>query len=67
MTPHEYICIARKSLNMTQEEFADRLHTTRQTVSKWERGWEVNYITLELVRRICEDKGIEMPKIEELG
>ncbi len=28
----------RKSLEMTQIEFAERMHVTRQTVSRWEAG-----------------------------
>ena len=28
----------RKSLNMTQIEFAEKMHVTRQTVSRWEAG-----------------------------
>lgn len=28
----------RKSLGMTQIEFAERMHVTRQTVSRWEAG-----------------------------
>ena len=28
----------RKSLGMTQIEFAEKMHVTRQTVSRWESG-----------------------------
>ena len=28
----------RKSLGMTQIEFAEKMHVTRQTVSRWEAG-----------------------------
>lgn len=28
----------RQAFNMTQEELADRLYVSRQTISKWEKG-----------------------------
>lgn len=38
MTFGERIKALRKERGMTQEELAERLSVTRQTVSKWEQG-----------------------------
>ena len=34
----EKIAARRKDLGLTQTDFADKLHVTRQTVSRWEAG-----------------------------
>ena len=34
----EYIAEKRKEKNLTQQELADKLNITPQSVSKWERG-----------------------------
>ncbi|CAK1234812.1 helix-turn-helix transcriptional regulator [Fructobacillus cardui] len=41
----------RQSKKMTQQELADILHVSRQTVSTWENG--KNYPSLEILRSIC--------------
>jgi len=33
-----YIAEIRKSLNLTQEQFGDRLNVTQSTISSWEKG-----------------------------
>ncbi len=38
---NENIEVTRKSKGLTQEELAIRLNVTRQTVSKWEKGYSV--------------------------
>lgn len=38
---HENLKKLRKTKGLTQEEIAERLHVTRQTISKWERGLSV--------------------------
>lgn len=38
MNVHDYIKQVRKSLGLTQTEFAEQLQTTQANVSKWERG-----------------------------
>lgn len=36
MTTGEKIAVERKKINYTQEQLADRMYVTRQTISKWE-------------------------------
>lgn len=43
---------------MSQEEFAQRYHVTRQTISNWEN--EKNYPDLETLVKISEDSGISI-------
>ena len=43
---------------MSQEEFAQRYHVTRQTISNWET--EKNYPDLETLVKISEDSGISI-------
>lgn len=38
MQLHEKLTMLRKQNNLTQEQFAEELSVSRQTVSKWERG-----------------------------
>lgn len=38
---NENIKRIRKSKGLSQEEFADKLHVVRQTISKWEQGLSV--------------------------
>lgn len=53
----------RKNRGFTQEELAARLHVTRQTVSKWEKGYSVP--DAELLSRMAEV--FEVPVAELLG
>lgn len=53
----------RKSRGFTQEELAVRLHVTRQTISKWEKGYSVP--DAELLSRMAEV--LEVPVTELLG
>lgn len=48
----------RKERNMTQEEFAQIFHVTRQTVSNWEN--EKSYPDLETLVRISEEFQISL-------
>ena len=53
----------RKNRGFTQEELAARLHITRQTVSKWEKGYSVP--DAELLSRMAEI--LDVPVTELLG
>lgn len=48
----------REREHMSQEEFAQRYHVTRQTISNWEN--EKNYPDLETLVKISEDSGISI-------
>ena len=48
----------RKERNMTQEEFAQIFHVTRQTVSNWEK--EKNYPDIETLVSISEQFNISL-------
>ena len=50
METKEMILKLRKSLNLSQDEFAERLFVTRQAVSRWENGDTIpNTDTLKLI------------------
>jgi len=53
----------RKNRGFTQEELAARLHVTRQTISKWEKGYSVP--DAELLSRMAEI--LEVSVTELLG
>lgn len=38
MVLSEKLSLLRKQNNLTQEQFAEEMSVSRQTVSKWERG-----------------------------
>ncbi len=54
----ENFAFYRKKLNLTQEELAERLFVTRQTVSRWENGAVVP--DAELLIRICDIFGCDL-------
>ena len=47
---------ARKALNLTQAEFAERLGFTKSTISQWESG--INQIPLATIGLVCSTFGI---------
>jgi len=53
----------RKNRGFTQEDLASRLHVTRQTISKWEKGYSVP--DADLLSRMAEV--FEVPVTELLG
>ena len=59
MKHHERLKIVRMEYNLSQEDIANLLHTTRQQVSKWEVGTQMmgvdKYITLAQFYNISVD------------
>lgn len=65
----KFIAKNRKSMNMTQNELAEKLHITDKAVSKWERGLSfpdisiliplseiLNISLYDLLKGGCEDE-----------
>lgn len=52
MTIADKIKTLRKSCNMTQEELADKINVSRQTISKWETN--VSIPDIESIIKICK-------------
>ncbi len=51
----------RKSEGLSQTEFAEKFHVTRQTVSNWENG--KNYPDMETLMRISDEYGITFDEL----
>ncbi len=51
----------RKSEGLSQTEFAEKFHVTRQTVSNWEHG--KNYPDMETLMRISDEYGITFDEL----
>lgn len=52
----EYVQMKRKSMNMTQGEFAEKLFVNPTTVSKWERG--VSFPDIMMIPAMCRELNI---------
>lgn len=52
----KYIAQKRKSVNLTQEELANRLYVIPTTISKWERG--VTYPDISVITNLCKELNI---------
>ena len=50
---NDNIRTVRKNRGFTQEDLASRLHVTRQTVSKWEKG--ISVPDAEMLTRLAEE------------
>ena len=50
---HERLKKLRKALDLTQQEFADRIGSKRNTVGQWECG--INAITDQVITSICRE------------
>lgn len=57
----------RKELGLTQQEVADKVFVTRQTVSKWELGKSrPDLISLKLLEELLQEAFLESPKKERI-
>ena len=50
---NDNIRTVRKNRGFTQEDLASRLHVTRQTISKWEKGLSVP--DAEMLSRLADE------------
>ena len=51
----------RKAEGLSQTEFAEKFHVTRQTVSNWEHG--KNYPDMEILIKISDEYGITFDEL----
>ncbi len=51
----------RSEKGLTQKDFAERLHVSDKTVSKWERG--DGYPDIEMLKPICHELGISVDEL----
>lgn len=51
----------RKNKGFTQEELANRLHVTRQTISKWEKGYSVP--DADLLSKLAEELDVSVSEL----
>lgn len=59
-TLSDLIQLKREQLNLTQQEIADILQVSRQTISKWENGY-INHMEIGKVAKYA--KVLELPAI----
>lgn len=57
----ETILKLREEKKMSQEEFAQYYHVTRQTISNWEK--EKNYPDLQTLVKISDESGVPLDSI----
>lgn len=55
----------RKSRNLSQEQFAEMFHVTRQAVSNWEH--DRNYPDMKVLKKISEEFGIPLDSLQNDG
>lgn len=61
MTLGEKIIAIRKAHNLNQQQFADKFHVTRQTVSNWENNR--NYPDMSSLKMISDEYGISFDEL----
>ena len=57
----KFILNLRKQNNLTQKEFADKLHVTAQAVSKWENGRGIPDI--EILQKMSKEFNVDIDSI----
>lgn len=55
------IAAARKKLNYTQRELAEKLGVSDKTISKWERG--AGYPDIAILLPLCKELGLEVSQL----
>ncbi len=60
LTPEE-IRQNRKKLGLTQEELAERLSVAEATLSRWEKGWQIQQRSLDKLMRLF----FELPEVRQ--
>ena len=61
MTFHEKIRQCREENELSQDNIAERLHVSRQAVSKWERG--INQPDIETIVRLSDIFGVTVDQL----
>jgi transcriptional regulator with XRE-family HTH domain len=61
MTLGEKIAAIRKTYGLSQQQFADKFHVTRQTVSNWENN--KNYPDMSSLKMISDEYDISFDKL----
>ena len=51
----------RKNKGFTQEDLANRLHVTRQTISKWEKGYSVP--DADLLSKLADELDVSVSEL----
>jgi transcriptional regulator with XRE-family HTH domain len=61
MTFHDKLRQCRKESGLSQEDIAEKLHVSRQAVSKWERG--INEPDIETIVRLSDLYGVTIDQL----
>ena len=67
METKEIIRSIREKNNLTQEQFAERIHVTRQAVSRWENGETLPDTIYQYTARLTSDLVLPMLRNAVVG
>lgn len=59
----QYVINLRKKLGLTQQELADRLHCSRESVINWENGGTITRTRKMQLREFAEESKVEEPQV----